>query len=209
MRVVVKYSLFDLSFIKVFKTDGTPICRAERVIPVNPMASHFGTPTDVSDLKNKLSEQRRAVKQTVQGTRALVGTGEKPRLEWQDAAKMPESAVRKIETAGAEYIGRVEQIPDGAFTPTPKFPMDGPIGDKAEGIFIDPPADETGVERLVPKSRPHFNTQTERFEWHQKYGMATREDVTWCLWFAETDEYKMLFKFFDDQKAEQPTTDAK
>lgn len=65
-KVIVKYSLFDLSQIKVYTTDGKYFCTAARVIPVNPLANYIGEPKDIEELKQRLKQQKMLEKQTVQ-----------------------------------------------------------------------------------------------------------------------------------------------
>ncbi len=65
-RVLVKYSLFDLSKIKVFTLKGKFICEAERVMPINPLAHYIGDVKDVEDLKQRLKQQKQLERQTVQ-----------------------------------------------------------------------------------------------------------------------------------------------
>lgn len=64
-KVLVKYSLFDLSKIKVFTLKGKFICEAERIMPINPLANYIGDVKDVEDLKQRLKQQKQLEKQTV------------------------------------------------------------------------------------------------------------------------------------------------
>ena len=63
-NVIIKYSLFDLSSIKVFKLDGKFMCKAKRVEPINPIANYMGTPKDIEDLKQKTKLKKQLEKRT-------------------------------------------------------------------------------------------------------------------------------------------------
>lgn len=63
-KVIIKYSLFDLSSIKVFKLNGEFICEAKRVEPINPLANYIGTPKDIEDLKQKTKLKKQLEKRT-------------------------------------------------------------------------------------------------------------------------------------------------
>ncbi len=65
-RVIVKYSLFDLSSIKVYKTDGEFLCVAKRVKSVHPLANYTGTPKDMEEFKQQAKQQKQLEKKTVQ-----------------------------------------------------------------------------------------------------------------------------------------------
>lgn len=64
-RVLIKYSLFDLSKIRVYRLTGEFLCEAERVMPNHPMARYMGDVKDVEDLKQKLKQQKRLENKTM------------------------------------------------------------------------------------------------------------------------------------------------
>lgn len=64
-HVVIKYSLFDLSQIKVYSTNGKFLCIAKRLEPINPLANHIGDAKDMEELKQRLKQQKQLEKQTV------------------------------------------------------------------------------------------------------------------------------------------------
>ena len=65
INVVIKYSLFDLSHIKVYSTNGKFLCVATRMESVNPLANYIGDAKDVEELKQKLKQQQRLEQQTI------------------------------------------------------------------------------------------------------------------------------------------------
>ena len=57
--VVIKYSLFDLSQIKVFTKSGEFLCNAKRFEKINPLANYIGSPKDMEDLKQRTKMQKK------------------------------------------------------------------------------------------------------------------------------------------------------
>ncbi len=62
--VIIKYSLFDLSHIKVYTLKGKYICTAKRIEPIHPLANYTGKVKDIEDLKQKTKLQKKLAKQT-------------------------------------------------------------------------------------------------------------------------------------------------
>lgn len=65
-KVIIKYSLFDLSSIKVYKLNGEFICTAKRVESVHPLANYLGEAKDIEDLKQKTKLKKQLEKRTEQ-----------------------------------------------------------------------------------------------------------------------------------------------
>jgi len=63
-NVIIKYSLFDLSFIKVYKTNGEFICIANRVESIHPLANYFGDVKDIEDLKQRTKLKKKLEQRT-------------------------------------------------------------------------------------------------------------------------------------------------
>ena len=63
-NVIIKYSMFDLSSIKVFKLNGEFMCEAKRVDPINPIANYIGNVKDIEDLKQQTKMKKQLEKQT-------------------------------------------------------------------------------------------------------------------------------------------------
>ena len=57
-------SLFDLSYIKVYKTSGEYICIANRVVGSHPLANQMGEIKDIEDLKQKTKIKKQLEKRT-------------------------------------------------------------------------------------------------------------------------------------------------
>lgn len=65
-KVIIKYSLFDLSSIKVYKLNGEFICEAKMLQPTHPLANYLGTPKDIEDLKQKMKIKKQLERRTEQ-----------------------------------------------------------------------------------------------------------------------------------------------
>lgn len=63
-KVIIKYSLFNLSSIKVFKLNGEFICEAKRVETIHPLANYLGDAKDIEDLKQKTKLKKQLEKRT-------------------------------------------------------------------------------------------------------------------------------------------------
>jgi len=70
-KAIIKYSLFDLSFIKVYSSKNEFLCRAERITSTHPMAEYLGDINDVQDYKQKIVKQRRLRNKTLKEVRKL------------------------------------------------------------------------------------------------------------------------------------------
>ena len=64
-RVMIRYSLFDLSKIKVYSTRGEFICTAKRVTLTHPMAYHLGEVKDQEDFIRKIKKPQQLRNKTL------------------------------------------------------------------------------------------------------------------------------------------------
>lgn len=65
-EVIIKYSLFNLSSIKVYKLNGEFLCEAKRVESIHPLANYLGEAKDIEDLKQKTKIKKQLEKRTEQ-----------------------------------------------------------------------------------------------------------------------------------------------
>ena len=65
-KVIIKYSLFNLSSIKVYKLNGEFLCEAKRVESIHPLANYLGEAKDIEDLKQKTKIKKQLEKRTEQ-----------------------------------------------------------------------------------------------------------------------------------------------
>lgn len=83
-RVQIKYSLLDLTKIKVYTLNNEFICYANRVMPIHPMATYLGDIKDKEELNQKLKQQKSLEKQTVKNIRKYLKSEHIKPLEWQN-----------------------------------------------------------------------------------------------------------------------------
>ena len=65
-EVIIKYSLFNLSSIKVYKLNGEFLCDAKRVESIHPLVNYLGEAKDIEDLKQKTKIKKQLEKRTEQ-----------------------------------------------------------------------------------------------------------------------------------------------
>ena len=65
-EVIIKYSLFNLSSIKVYKLNGEFLCEAKRVESIHPLANYLGEAKDIEELKQKTKLKKQLEKRTEQ-----------------------------------------------------------------------------------------------------------------------------------------------
>lgn len=87
-RVIIKYSLSDLTKIKVFTLKNEFICEAERLAPIHPMAEYLGNIKDQEELKFKIRQQKTLEKQTIKEIKKYFKTEHIKPLEWQNVPQI-------------------------------------------------------------------------------------------------------------------------
>lgn len=65
-EVIIKYSLFNLSSIKVYKLNGEFLCEAKMVESIHPLANYLGEAKNIEDLKQKTKIKKQLEKRTEQ-----------------------------------------------------------------------------------------------------------------------------------------------
>ncbi len=80
-KAIIKYSLFDLSHIKVYSMQGEFLCRAERVTSTHPMAVHLGDINDIQDYKQKIVKQRKLRNKTIKAVKQFLSVEDIEKLE--------------------------------------------------------------------------------------------------------------------------------
>src|SRR5574344_878511 len=68
-QTIIKYSLFDLSTIKVFTLKGEYICKAKRVTETHPLANQMGDIKDIEDYKHKIEKQVKLRRKTIKAVK--------------------------------------------------------------------------------------------------------------------------------------------
>ncbi|HOE18891.1 MAG TPA: Mu transposase C-terminal domain-containing protein [Syntrophorhabdaceae bacterium] len=199
-EIVIRYSLFDLSAIKVYTLSGEPICIAKRFEAIHPMAAHLGDARDMEDLKQKLSEQHRNEKKTIEGAKKLLAVNPRIEMAWEGAIAATPGLVERFEKADIPLPATERHIPIEAVKPPES--VDTPVIEPTGQNEIPDPKicdfQEAAIEKAVA-NRPFFRENYERYEWHLKYGTHSDEDEAWIAWYKTTKEYKMLYEFFEKQ----------
>lgn len=68
-KAVIKYSLFDLSFVKVYSMKGEYLCTAKRVTSTHPLANYLGDIKDIEDYKQKIVKQKKLRNKTLKAVK--------------------------------------------------------------------------------------------------------------------------------------------
>ena len=100
-KVIIKYSLFDLSYINVYTMSGKFLCRAERITLTHPLAHFTGEIKDVEDYKQKVQKQKQLKNKTIKACKEFLNIEDLEILECQIEEKeeeiLPSSVIPKIE----------------------------------------------------------------------------------------------------------------
>ena len=104
-RVMIRYSLFDLSKIKVYSTKGEFICTAKRVTTTHPMANHMGTVKDMEDFKQKIQKQKKLRNKTLKAVKKF----------------LPKEDIKFLETQMVEEYEQEEKILEPITKPKAKI----------------------------------------------------------------------------------------
>lgn len=179
-EVMIKYSLFDLSAVRVYSTKGEYICSADRVMPVHPMARVLGIPKDVTELKAELSKQRRLERQTVQGAKELITLGKEVELNWQKVIETSPNIVKKLEHADIPLPPIEEHIPEEAIIRNEQRAMSN--------------------ELHAQSAMPFFHEMYDRYEHLLTTGINSEEDRRWIEDYKKSEEYRMLYEVIPAQQ---------
>ena len=105
-KVQVKYSLFDLSVLKIYSLKGEYIGEAKTVIRYNAMAKYFGDAVDMYSLKQAQKQQNALIKGSIKKTKLLMSaTNPFEEIEWAKEQIVPIEQKRqkkKYEITGYE-----------------------------------------------------------------------------------------------------------
>ena len=99
-KVIIKYSLFDLSYINVYTITGKFLCRADRITLTHPLAHYTGEVKDIEDYKQKIQKQKQLRNKTIKACKEFLNIEDLEILECQiekEEEKSPTSIIPKIE----------------------------------------------------------------------------------------------------------------
>src|SRR5574344_2637337 len=102
-RVLIKYSLSDLTEIKIFNLNNEFLCTAQRVELIHPMANYLGEVKDQEELKYKIRQQKSLEKQTIKEVKEYLKNENIKPLDWQ---KIPQIEDKKV----TKFVKPVENI---------------------------------------------------------------------------------------------------
>ena len=71
-KVIIKFSLFDLSYINVYTTSGKFLCRADRITLTHPLAHYTGEIKDIEDYKQKIQKQKQLKNRTIKACKEFL-----------------------------------------------------------------------------------------------------------------------------------------
>lgn len=71
-ETTIKYSLFDLSKIRIYDEDGFFICEAKRVEAIHPLAAYKGAAQDHDALKVQIKQKKHHEKLTRQAAQGII-----------------------------------------------------------------------------------------------------------------------------------------
>lgn len=116
-KVIIKYSLFDLSYIKVYSIKGEYLCKANRVTSTHPLAHYFGDIKDIEDYKQKITKQHKLRNKTLKAVKEHFGANDIELFE-KELSSIPAIEekvieVKKIENSKQPKINqkKEEEIP--------------------------------------------------------------------------------------------------
>ena len=100
-KVIIKYSLFDLSYINVYTITGKFLCRAERITLTHPLAHYTGEIKDIEDYKQKIQKQKQLKNKTIKACKEFLNIDDleiiECELEKDEDTFLPPPIVPKIE----------------------------------------------------------------------------------------------------------------
>ncbi|MEI3269798.1 MAG: Mu transposase C-terminal domain-containing protein [Candidatus Gastranaerophilaceae bacterium] len=101
-KVIIKYSLFDLSYIDVYTMSGKFLCRAERFTLTHPLAHYTGEINNIEDYKQKIQKQKQLKNKTIKACKEFLNIEDLEILEYQleeeeEDINLPSPNISKIE----------------------------------------------------------------------------------------------------------------
>lgn len=80
-KVIIKYSLFDLSYINVYTMSGKFLCKADRITLTHPLAHYTGEIKDIEDYKQKIQKQKQLKNKTIKACKEFLNVEDLEILE--------------------------------------------------------------------------------------------------------------------------------
>ncbi len=169
-KVIIKYSLFDLSYISVYTISGKFLCRADRITLTHPLAHYTGEIEDIEDYKQKIQKQKQLKNKTIKACKEFLNIEDLEILKCdiEDYDQSREKATCKlIESKHAE--GK-EVVPTAVVSSKIKKTKEKP-------------------QKYNPKVKPLFRTSREKYEYLMEYGCTCNDDRAWLVSYKKSKEY--------------------
>ena len=99
-KVIIKYSLFDLSYINVYTITGKFLCKADRITLTHPLAHYTSDIKDIEDYKQKIQKQKQLKNKTIKACKEFLNIEDLEILECQIEDKeeyLPSPMISKAE----------------------------------------------------------------------------------------------------------------
>ena len=100
-KVIIKYSLFDLSYINVYTISGKFLCRADRITLTHPLAHYTGEVKDIEDYKQKIQKQKQLKNKTIKACKEFLNVEDlkilECEIEKEEEEILPSLIIPKIE----------------------------------------------------------------------------------------------------------------
>lgn len=174
-KVVIRYSLSDLSQIYVFHKNEF-LCAAKPIEKVNPMASESENPRDMEAVKEVLRLKKK-VKNTTRKLCDLLDSKAAGQIDWS-------------KTKNAEISETIKQREDKK----PKAVNISPFVDDEEGKgAISVPARADAVPSIVEQAESSFDEWYKKYDYLMKKPALTVEDREWIDWYMTTSEYRSIY----------------
>lgn len=101
-KVIIKYSLFDLSYLNVYTTSGKFLCRADRITLTHPLAHYTGEIKDIEDYRQKIQKQKQLKNKTIKACKEFLNIKDLEILEYEmdkaEAVQLPPPNIPKLES---------------------------------------------------------------------------------------------------------------
>lgn len=163
-KCLIKFSLFDLTHIKVFTIKGEFLCKAERVTETHPMAKILGSVQDLEDFKQKIEKQKKLKRKTL-------------------------NAVKKyLPVENVQFIECHPEFISGSYQPANEVEMLPSRDIFHENKFSERAVKQVQHDRLV-NGRPIFKNNLEKYEWL----IQNEPQNEWLQEFKTTKEYGIYF----------------
>lgn len=100
--VIIKYNLYDLSYVKVYSQKGEYLGKAETMLEIHPLAKIMGDNKDLYNYKRALKQSKKAMNETIKTSKKTVPKLQKL-LDWQEAKEVKKTKVEKPEKVKNKY----------------------------------------------------------------------------------------------------------